>query len=209
MSRRITPLTALALLASCAIADSGAFEPIPDASVPFDLSSPAETRPIVTTTVPEEIDAGEGVDGEILLEPVDLYYVVGSRVVRVQRQLASPATSAQALAALGEAPTDDPSLVGMRSALPRDLPLDVEVGRGVARVDASRSFLDGLSALDQRLAIAQIVLTLTSRPGVGQVVIAVEGAPVPVPRGRGDVVAAGTPLTFDDYASLVVTPAGQ
>lgn len=208
MSRRLVALFLVGgcALGGCAVADSGSFERIPDASVPFDLSSPAETRPIATSTVPPEIDDA---DGEILIEVVDLYYVAGSRLVRVQRQLASPATVAQALAALGDTPTDDPSLAGLRSALPGGLPLEVDVGRGVARVDASRSFLDGLSALDQRLAIAQIVLTLTSRPGVGQVVISVEGSPVAIPRGRGDLVAAGTPVTYDDYSVLVITTTGQ
>lgn len=206
MTRRILPILATVLVGGCAVADSGSFERIPDASVPFDLSSPAETRPITATTMPTEIDDS---DGELLLEPVDLYYVAGSRIVRVQRQLATPATVAQALAALGDTPTDDPSLAGLRSALPRGLPLEVDVRRGVARVDAPRSFLEGLSALDQRLAIAQIVLTLTSRPGVGQVVITVEGSPIPVPRGRGDLVAAGTPVTYDDYSALVITTTGQ
>jgi spore germination protein GerM len=204
--RRIIPLLAVALTGACSIADSGSFERIPNASVPFDLSSPAETRPVVTTTVAVDVDEA---DGELLLEPVNLYYVAGSRLVRVQRQLATPATSAQVLAALTETPTADPGLAGLRSALPRGLPLEVEVSRGVARVDASRPLLDGLSALDQRLAIAQIVLTLTSRPGVGQVVITVEGSPIAVPRGRGDLVAAGTPVTYDDYASLVIGATGQ
>lgn len=194
-------------LASCAIPEAGEFEAIPAANVPFDLSSPSETRvepgaSSTTTTIPDD-------ERELLVEVVDLYYVAGSRLVRVQRNLASPSTPTQVLAALGESPGSDPSLAGLRSALPRGLPLEVDVARGVARVDASRSFLDGLSALDQRLAVAQVVLTLTSRPGVGQVVLSVEGTLVPVPRGRGDLVASGTPVTYEDYGFLVVGGVGQ
>jgi spore germination protein GerM len=73
----------------------------------------------------------------------------------------------------------------------------------VAQVDATRAFLNSLSGLDQKLAIAQIVLTLTSRPGVGQVLFSVEGKFISVPRGRGDSVASGIAVTFDDYESLV------
>ena len=73
----------------------------------------------------------------------------------------------------------------------------------MARVDASRTFLNSLSGLDQKLAIAQIVLTLTSRPGVGQVLFSVDGKLISVPRGRGDSVASGVAVTFDDYSSLI------
>jgi spore germination protein GerM len=53
--------------------------------------------------------------------------------------------------------------------------------------------------------VAQIVLTLTSRPGIGQVLFSVDGVPTGVPRGRGDLAGPLTPVTFDDYSSLVVT----
>jgi spore germination protein GerM len=101
--------------------------------------------------------------------------------------------------------TQDPALAGLRTAIPKTFSATVSVERGVASVDSTRGLLDTLSPLDQRLAVAQIVLTLTSRPGIGQVLFSVDGVPTGVPRGRGDLAGPLTPVTFDDYSSLVVT----
>jgi spore germination protein GerM len=116
----------------------------------------------------------------------------------------SPASPEQTLTLLTANPLSGPGYIGLRSALPRSFEADITVARGVARVDAQGSFLRLIAPSDQRLAIAQIVATLTSRPGIGQVVFAVDGAPIAVPRGRGDLVPPGTPVTFDDYASLII-----
>jgi len=51
-------------------------------------------------------------------------------------------------------------------------------------------------------------LTFTRRPGVGQVVFSVEGEFVAVPRGRGDLAKPGTPVSFDDYSSLITSASG-
>ena len=136
-------------------------------------------------------------------EPVDLFYISNSKIIKVQRNVASPANPSQALSSLVEGPSTSPEFVGLRTALPPTFAASVDVIRGVARVDATRTFLNSLSGLDQKLAIAQIVLTLTSRPGVGQVLFSVDGKLISVPRGRGDSVASGIAVTFDDYSSLI------
>ena len=69
--------------------------------------------------------------------------------------------------------------------------------------DCMGAFLDSIKPNEQRLAIAQIVLTLTSQPGIGQVTFSVGGKAIGVPRGRGDIAGAGTPVTFDDYKMLI------
>ena len=74
---------------------------------------------------------------------------------------------------------------------------------GDANVNAKRVYLDSIKPNEQRLAIAQIVLTLTSQPGIGQVTFSVGGKAIGVPRGRGDIAGAGTPVTFDDYKMLI------
>lgn len=196
-------LSVLVVLAvGCSTSTSGDFERIPAQDIPFGLASPNSTTTTSTTTVPATETTTDVVE-----QPIDLYFVLSSAVIRVQRNVASPASVAQALALLAEGPANDPAYAGLRTALPTDFRAEVRVTRGVALVDATRTFLTALQPADQRLAIAQIVLTLTSRPGVGQVIFRVDGESIAVPRGRGDIVGPGTPVTFDDYANLVT--AGQ
>ena len=75
----------------------------------------------------------------------------------------------------------------------------------MARISATSPFLSELEPLDQRLAIAQIVLTLTRRPGIGQVIFNVDGTDIPVPRGAGDLTSPGSAVTYDDYLAVLST----
>lgn len=183
--------------ASCAIPAGGDFQAIPDSEVPYELSSPRTTlAPSAVTTLP---------GSDTSTEAIDAYFISNSRVLKIVRLVAAPAGPDQALATLSALDTQDPTLAGLRTAIPKTFSATVSVERGVASVDSTRGLLDTLSPLDQRLAVAQIVLTLTSRPGIGQVLFSVDGVPTGVPRGRGDLAGPLTPVTFDDYSSLVVT----
>ena len=183
--------------ASCAIPAGGDFQAIPDSEVPYELSSPRTTlAPTAATTIP---------GSDTSTEAIDAYFISNSRVLKIVRLVAAPAGPDQALATLSALDTQDPALAGLRTAIPKTFSATVSVERGVASVDSTRGLLDTLSPLDQRLAVAQIVLTLTSRPGIGQVLFSVDGVPTGVPRGRGDLAGPLTPVTFDDYSSLVVT----
>jgi spore germination protein GerM len=191
----------VAVLTSCAVPSSGSYQQVSSADIPFGLDAPQTTIPQTTTTVPDSTST-ESLPIAVS-EPIDLFFISNSRIIKVQRNVASPANPSQALSSLVEGPSTSPEFVGLRTALPTTFTAKVDVTRGVAQVDATRAFLNSLSGLDQKLAIAQIVLTLTSRPGVGQVLFSVEGKFISVPRGRGDSVASGIAVTFDDYASLV------
>ena len=191
----------LLVLTSCAVPSSGSYQKVESADIPFGLNAPETTLPQTTTSAPDPTSA-ESLPVAVS-EPIDLFFISNSRIIKVQRYVASPANPSQALSSLVEGPTTSPEFVGLRTALPTTFAASVDVIRGVARVDATRAFLDSLSGLDQKLAIAQIVLTLTSRPGVGQVLFSVDGKLISVPRGRGDSVTSGIAVTFDDYASLI------
>ena len=106
---------------------------------------------------------------ETSTEEIDAYFISNSRVLKIVRLVAAPAGPDQALATLSALDVQDPALAGLRTAIPRTFSATVSVERGVATVDSTRGLLDTLSPLDQRLAVAQIVLTLTSRPGIGQI----------------------------------------
>lgn len=198
MIRKISAsLACIVALSSCAIPSDGEFQPIPNSDVPYELSSARTTLPPnVATTIP---------GSDTSTEPIDAYFISNSRVLKIVRLVAAPAGPDQALATLSALDTQDPALAGLRTAIPKSFSATVTVERGVASVDSTRGLLDTLSPLDQRLAVAQIVLTLTSRPGIGQVLFSVDGVPTGVPRGRGDLAGPLTPVTFDDYASLVIT----
>ena len=191
----------VAVLTSCAVPSSGSYQQVSSADIPFGLDAPQTTIPQTTTTVPDSTST-ESLPIAVS-EPIDLFFISNSRIIKVQRNVASPANPSQALSSLVEGPSTSPEFVGLRTALPTTFTAKVDVTRGVAQVDATRAFLNSLSGLDQKLAIAQIVLTLTSRPGVGQVLFSVDGKLISVPRGRGDSVSSGVAVTFDDYSSLI------
>ena len=194
-------LLLLAVVSSCVVPSSGSYQQVASDDIPFGLNAPQTTIPQTTTTIPDII-ATDSLPVAVS-EPIDLFFISNSRIIKVQRNVASPANPAQALSSLVEGPSTSPEFVGLRTALPTTFAASVDVIRGVARVDATRAFRNSLSGLDQKLAIAQIVLTLTSRPGVGQVLFSVDGKLISVPRGRGDSVASGVAVTFDDYSSLI------
>ena len=195
------PILLVVLFSSCAVPSSGSYSQVAPAEIPFGLNAPQTTLPPTTTTVSDPMITDSL--PVAVSEPIDLFFISNSRIIKVQRNVASPANPSQALSSLVEGPSTSPEFVGLRTALPTTFAASVDVIRGVARVDASRTFLNSLSGLDQKLAIAQIVLTLTSRPGVGQVLFSVDGKLISVPRGRGDSVASGVAVTFDDYSSLI------
>ncbi len=64
--------------------------------------------------------------------------------------------------------------------------------------------LDELAGPDQVLAIGQVVMTLTSLPGVRSVRFVRDGETVEVPLPDGTLVRR--PLTSQDYASLLASP---
>ena len=195
------PILLVVLFSSCAVPSSGSYSQVAPAEIPFGLNAPQTTLPPTTTTVLDPMITDSL--PVAVSEPIDLFFISNSRIIKVQRNVASPANPSQALSSLVEGPSTSPEFVGLRTALPTTFAASVDVIRGVARVDATRTFLNSLSGLDQKLAIAQIVLTLTSRPGVGQVLFSVDGKLISVPRGRGDSVASGVAVTFDDYSSLI------
>ena len=194
-----------ALVAACSVPRSSKYEQIPNGEIPFDLSAASTTSTVAPSTTLPPVTATS--DPQIVSEPVDVYFVSNGVVIKTQQNIVSPATATQTLAILIAGPGTDAAITGLRSAVPKFLTASVNVLRGVATIDGGSSFLTNLPAADQKLAIAQLVLTLTSRPGIGQVIFSVEGVAIAVPRGRGDLAAAGTAVTFDDYKNLIAQEA--
>ena len=208
--KRSTFTVLLLVVSSCGVPSTGNVIGLAESELPPELSEETTTTTSTTTTVvadeaPQDRTASLT---EVLSEPVELYYISANRLVVTTLTIASPATTSQVLAALISGPPSGDNGVGLRSALPVDLNAEIQISKGIAQIDTSSQFLSDLSPIDQRLAIAQIVLTFTRRPGVGQVIFTVDGETVAVPRGRGDLAKPGSAVSFDDYSSLIVTVAG-
>lgn len=203
---RLVTTCAIALgLSACGVPGSSSSRPIDPAAVPPALNATTTTvdPTSVTSTTTPATDQSTSPSTTVPVEAVALFYVAGNQVVAIPRLLLSPAAPPQVLAALGEGlPTGDIA-AGLRTALPESLEASVAVERGIATVDLPPTFTIDVKGPDQRLAIAQIVLTLTRRAGIGQVVFTSDRAPLAVPRGRGDLTAPGGLVACDDYDNLL------
>lgn len=178
-------LTVLILAASCGVPTQDAVHATDDGAVPFQLLD-RSAPPLVPPPVGPVAEATE------------LWFVREGRLTSVSTSLRAPASLADVIAALARPPDIDPPV---RSAF-----ADASVARkvtltgGVATVDLDERVAN-ISGEEQTLAIAQIVCTLTGRPGVGQVAFTLGGAPLTVPKGDGSAVTS--PVARDDYASLI------
>lgn len=183
-------LTAVALsmvAAGCGVDAQDQATAVPDDDVPFALLEIDEAAPPTTTP------SG-------LLVPIHLLSDEG--LVPVERR-APDGDLDTVIDLLLEGASEEETEAGLRSGLAIDAAGDllgeVSLARGVATVDLTEAFAE-LTSEAQLAAIAQLVLTLTDRPGVGQVAFTLEGASVDVPRGDGTVT--GGAVTRGDYRSL-------
>lgn len=184
----VCTVLALTSLTACGLKGTGDFKVIGAAEVPSGVA------PSTTSTLP----AG-GTETTLASEQATIFYVRGSELVGISVDVPAPANPAHTLSQL---------LIGTppprtRSAIPRGVQAVVTIERGVAVISVSRLLLTETSTSDQVIAIGQIVLTLTSLPGIGQVQFVADGRPIAVPIASGIVRAPGESVTFDDYKSLL------
>ena len=180
-------IAALALgCSACGVETQHHAQVAPDDAVPFALLQP-DAPPLVTTTT------------AVAQETVGLCFVRGDKVVTVPVALQPDPRLDQVLAALSELPPGAPRT--LHTALSgQSVVRSVRLTSGIARVDLAADF-SNLGSDDQLLAIAQIVCSLTLRPGVGQVAFTLAGKPIAVPRGGGSLT--NEPVSRDDYRRLL------
>lgn len=198
----VTAGLAAALLASCVDPGSSGVSTIAPEEVPYDLLDPAPAPgPAAGTTLSSE-DA-DVPDGELDLP---LYLIGPEGALLPSPTSVDPGTpgevASRLLDRLEAGPGEAERGAGLSTALGPDLALRVEGvdGDGVVEVEVGGTTT---RAVDQvPLAIGQIVLTLTSAPGVTAVRVVSEGRPVPLPLPGGRLTT-GT-VTADDYRPLTV-----
>jgi spore germination protein GerM len=184
--RRALALCMLALAAGCGVPPQDTAQRARGEAVPFALLDPA---------APPIVPAPSGPSSE----PVALCFVRDGRLVILSKEVGVPADLGAALDALASPPADAGPL--LRTALTEpSVVREVRLLGGIARVDL-RPEVSALPAEEQLLAVAQIVCTLTGRPGVGQVSFTLQGARLAVPKGDGSLVSS--PVARDDYAGLM------
>lgn len=199
--RLAAALVATAALAACGSVRGGNFKNIDQSNIPFGLAEPSSTTTTVTpTTLPAVTTLPVATTTTVPTDRVELFFAVHSNVIGTSARLPSPVTLDAVLAALVAGPPPDAGVAGVRGVLRREHIGSVSMRFGIATVDVTKAFTE-LSNVEQRLAVAQLVLTLTGRPGVGQVAFTVEGQPVDVPRGDGSLGAG--PVTREDYFTLI------
>ena len=208
-ARCLIALLSIVLAASsCSIPGDGSVKRIDPNQIPYELnatttSPPPTTVPATTTIAPVVESTTSTISSTIPVEVVRLFFVAGAQIVPIDRLLLSPAAAPQVLAALSEGPPEGDAAAGLRSALPVGFVAEVSVERGIATVELPGTFITELPGGEQRLAVAQIVLTLTRQAGVGQVRFTSDNEPQSVPRGRGDLSSPGATVACDDYANLL------
>jgi hypothetical protein len=131
---------------------------------------------------------------------VELCLVSADHLVPIVTELASPLSLRGTLAALVDSAKTNRE-TGVRSVInaPNLVTAGVAAG-GVATVELHAEFTR-IPAADQVLGIAQIVCTLTSMPGIGQVRFTRNGRPLDIP--RGDASLTNRPVSRSDYKDFL------
>lgn len=182
---------AVAVVAGCGVPTGGEPSTIPPTDVPYGLAAPS---PSVTPTAPPEAN----VDGS----RVHWLTTDGTLVPRVRE--VSGTTRRERLSYLLEqlaaGPTRDERDEQLSTSLPPEVRLSVtglEGGTATIDLDSSAQAPAGVSG---RRAVAQIVLTATSVPGVDAVLLELAGEPIEAPLPAGELTTG--PLTAQDYAAF-------
>ncbi|WP_433169197.1 GerMN domain-containing protein [Kribbella sp. CA-247076] len=163
--------------------------PIDPGVVPTELSSPRQPA-VPATAVPGK-------------PAVQVNFVRDDRVVGQLREAPSTAPSdrlATVVQALQAGPNDREQADGLTSALPEGLQLTVVEIQGTRVVLELSGEVEGRSATENVLAVAQIVLSLTALPSIDQVTFQRNGAPAETLLADGALTTE--PLTADDYSML-------
>lgn len=213
--RRLVVLSAVAVLgvvvAACGLPSDDDFTRIDEADDGFGLSQTSTTSTTTTLAPTTSIDATTSTSiaittTSLAVEPVDIYFPIGRQLQKVQVPLSVGPSLNQVLVSMLSGPPPGDAFVGLRSILPADAVITVSKVNGVAVVDFPEGIFDEMEPRDQRLVFGQIVLTMTSQRGVGQVRFTKAGEPFSVYRGDGSLTSPDDPaetVSADDYMSLL------
>ena len=195
---------AVALLAGCGVPATGEPQVLSSTNVPYNLlRSPTATATPITSTTPGEapthVDQFAGQVAFVMDDRSGQKVVLERRWVRAG---ASTDVAQDLLTQLQAGPTVAEHTKGRGSAIPTGTGLVAQsVADGLVTIELTGE--NPVQAPDRLpLAVAQIVLTATSQPGVERVLLTRDGAPInpPLPNGT---LTSGKQLPRLDYQSLI------
>jgi spore germination protein GerM len=194
--RATTVAAGLALISACGVPTGGAPTTIAASDVPYGLAAPTTATPASPSVDPEA-------------DPSRIFLVAGDDAL-VPRPRDTDGSSRREnledlLAALATGPSGAERDEQLSTALPPEVRLTVvELSAGTATVDIVAP-AEAPSGWASRRAVAQIVLTATSVPGIEAVRLTLDGSRVEAPLPSGELTS--DPLTAADYDALLM-PAG-
>lgn len=178
-------LTTMAVLASMLLLACG---------VPIDEA--AETL-MIELDQPPQIDEPQPQD----LAAVSVYLIRDDVLVHVTRDLPVPTTLEDTLESLLSGVSRPEERANLRTSIPPGTTLlGLEIDEGIASLDLSSDFAS-VGGEEELLAVAQIVLTVTSADGVSHVEFQLEGVPTDVPVTGGALSV--DPVSPDQYDELI------
>ncbi len=136
------------------------------------------------------------------VEPIIVYLIRGDEVVSRPRLSLSPLNPQSIIDSLASGLSDFELANDLRSSLSIS-PLVIENARlnsDIAEISVSSTFLD-LAGSEQRLLLAQVVLSLFKNLDISSVRVLNEEAEVAVPGASGEILER--PLVVSDYSSLI------
>jgi spore germination protein GerM len=197
-------VAAASLLAACGIPEDSKPREISREALPPELIDPASTD----TSVPN--DAATRFVTLYLVQGDD---TAGDALVAVRREVAVPKDAADlprvVAAALIAAGPDELGRADLVNALPSDVLVRSAVLGDDGVLDLDLTNLGNVESSLQRLAVAQLVFTLTDLtvPQVSAVRFSIDGEEVAVPL-EGGVAPAGAPVSRNDEPPLLSLPSG-
>lgn len=138
------------------------------------------------------------------VEPIIVYLIRGDEVVSRPRLSLSPITPQSIIDSLSSGLSEFELANDLRSSLSIS-PLVIENARlnsEVAEISVSSTFLD-LAGSEQRLLLAQVVLSFFKNLDVSAVRVLNDEGDVAVPGASGEIIER--PLVVSDYSSLIGT----
>ena len=183
----------LAMVSACGVPTGGTPTTIAATDIPYGLAAPSATPTASPSADPQPA-------------PVRIF-LVGEGDVLVARPRDTDGSSRREqlehlLTALAEGPTASERSEQLSTALSPEVRLTVaELSDDAVTIDIDGSG-EAPSGWASRRAVAQIVLTATSVPGVDAVRLTLSGAPVEAPLPSGELTSE--PLTAADYSALLV-----
>lgn len=218
MKRRSTaryvslPIATVALavaVAACGVpTGDNTFKAIPSAEVPFGLNATSTTTTTTSTTsttlppTPETV--APTTTTAIRLDPAELYFLKRGRLQPLEVLLVPEFSTAEVVERLEAGPPPD---LGLDTLVRVGLIVHTSESRAVLTVDLDAETFARIPSTRQTEVIGQIVMTMISSVRrVGLVNFTIDDEPISVKKGNSLLSEVGEPLSYEDYAVLLVNP---